>query len=137
MEAIKQRMDIDIVIVSETKKKGNRTDSVLLCWNGVKKDDRAEAGVGVLIMWRRIRNLITEMIIKVKMKIYGRQVIITGVYGIKEDSLIAGNGEFMNVLKRKVEKIKQSQELIIAGYLNGTKRIKKAVTIYTYNNNEE
>lgn len=122
-----KRMNIDIMVISETKKKGSGIediDGVFHCWSGVRKEERAKAGVGVLIKnkWRKsIKSWepINERIIKVEMDLLGRHVVILGVYGPTADRSEREREEFMETLQEQVEKVNQSQELILAGDLNG------------------
>jgi len=122
-----QRMDIDILIISETKKKGNGTetvDGIFHCWSGVQKQERAKAGIGILMKAKWIKPIktwepINERIIKLVVEMYGREFVVLGVYGPTEDSPTNEKDIFMETLQEQIETVKANQELIIAGDLNG------------------
>lgn len=47
-----EKRNMDILVISETKKKGNGAKDInetLHFWNGVKKETKAQSGVGILI----------------------------------------------------------------------------------------
>lgn len=120
-------MKLDLLITSETKKKGSGTENledVIHCWSGVKKEEHAKAGVAILIKKKLANNIqdwqpVNERIGRLRIKIHGRDIVILAVYGPTEDSRIPEKDEFMDTLKEEIEKINTSQEIIIAGDING------------------
>lgn len=118
---------MDILIISETKKKGNGTENlngIIHCWSGVQNGERAKAGVGILINKKlknciQTREPINEKIIRIVMKMYGREFMTLSVYGPNEDRPVIEKEYFMDSLKEQLEKVKDTQEIIIAGDING------------------
>ena len=116
-----------MTIISETKKKGNGLEEAgdfIHMWSGVKKDQRARVGVGILIRKKYKKNIkswdpINKIIIKLHLKIYGRNLVILGAYGPTDDSPVPEKENFMEALHEEVLKIKHKEEVIIAGDLNG------------------
>ncbi|XP_060530421.1 craniofacial development protein 2-like [Cylas formicarius] len=126
-------MELDILVVSETKKKGNGTeiiDDVFYCWSGVKKQERAKAGIGILIKKKWIKCIkslepINDRVIKIDIVVFGRHIIVIGEYGQTEDSALIEKTSFIQTIQEEIDKIKQNQELIIAGDFNGRTGIKE------------
>ncbi|XP_022188702.2 craniofacial development protein 2-like [Nilaparvata lugens] len=121
------RMNLDVLVTSEMKKKGSGCEEVegtLLFWSGVDKDQRAKAGVGILIRKQLKRFIkswkpVNERIIKVELEMYGREIIILGVHGPTNDSQVQDKENFSECLRVNVEEMKGRKEIILAGDLNG------------------
>ncbi|RZF32288.1 hypothetical protein LSTR_LSTR001752 [Laodelphax striatellus] len=60
-----------------------------------------------------------ERIIEVELEIYGREIVIIGVYGPTDDSQMQDKDEFFECLNATVEKINRRKEIILTGDLNG------------------
>ncbi|XP_072380622.1 uncharacterized protein [Diabrotica undecimpunctata] len=92
-----ESMKLDIMIMTETKKKGNGTEKmgeIIHCWSGIDKKERAKAGIAIILKkkWEpAIENWepINERIAKLNLKVYERQIILLAVYGPTENSSIA------------------------------------------------
>lgn len=121
-----KNMNVDILVVTETKKKGNGTEEIggaLHIWSGVKKEQRAKAGVGILVKKKFRKNIktwepVNERVIRVEIAIYGRDVIIIGAYGPNDDSPVTEKEKFLDTIQNEIANIRK-KELIIAGDLNG------------------
>lgn len=120
------KANIDILVTSEMKKKGNGCDNIdgtLLFWSGVGKDQRAKAGIGILIK-KQLKNYIkswepiNERLIKIELEMYGRDIVIIGVYGPNDDSQIQDKEKFIDCLSENIQKIKHTKEIILAGDFN-------------------
>ncbi|XP_060528331.1 craniofacial development protein 2-like [Cylas formicarius] len=113
--------------MSETKKKGHGTEDIdghLHMWSGINKENRAKAGVSVLInkKWKKTITSwepINEHIITVHLKMCGRSIVLLGVYGPTNDSPATEKITFFETLKEEIEKVKTKQEILIAGDFNG------------------
>ncbi|XP_030747932.1 craniofacial development protein 2-like [Sitophilus oryzae] len=99
-----KNMNVDILVVTETKKKGNGTEEIggaLHIWSGNKT-------------WEPVN----ERVIRVEIAIYGRDVIIIGAYGPNDDSPVTEKEKFLDTIQNEIANIRK-KELIIAGDLNG------------------
>ncbi|XP_072380599.1 uncharacterized protein [Diabrotica undecimpunctata] len=122
-----KRINLDILVTAETKKKGNAThfvDVIFYFWSGKKKEERAAAGVGILVKKKWVKTIktwepINERIVKLIMEIYCKLIVILGVYGPMDNSLVAEKDQFMDTLQEEIGKVRPTQEIIIAGDLNG------------------
>jgi hypothetical protein len=89
MEELKQ----DIMILAETKKKGNGVEILrpyLHFYSGVPKEKRAKRGVSIGVKKRYKRYIMTwealnENMIKVHMNLFGKNLCILGIYAISDD----------------------------------------------------
>ncbi|CAH1975795.1 unnamed protein product [Acanthoscelides obtectus] len=125
--------DIDIAVLSETKKKGQGNsykDEYICFWSGVEKSKRAKAGVAIAIkkvMEKFIMdwNPVDERIITVDMKIKGREIKIFGIYAPTDDSDTNTKDKFFDKLSEELDKTKNRQEIVLIGDLNG--RVGKAL----------
>jgi hypothetical protein len=86
-------MQMDVVVLTETKKKGTRSETVgnyIHFFSGVKKYERAKRGVSVLInkKWKgSIKNYeaVDERILKLDTNIWGYKLTIIAIYAPNED----------------------------------------------------
>ncbi|XP_044762230.1 craniofacial development protein 2-like [Coccinella septempunctata] len=135
------RLRVDIVVLTETKKKGVGVETAgnyIHVHTGVERHQRAKRGVSVLIHKRYQGNItsyeaVDENIIKVNMNLKNRPCTLLGVYGISNDELYAVKDEFFEKLNDEITKIGNNREIIIMGDLNGKtgrKRDNKVVGPY-------
>lgn len=73
-------------------------------WN--PKIKRAKAGVEMLIKKKRIRSIqnwepINKRLLMITMEIFGRQIVIIGIYAPNEDSPATGKEQFMETLQQE------------------------------------
>ena len=121
-----QEMNMDIVILTETKKKGKgeeRLGNYIQFWSGVEKHVRAKSGVAILIKNKWIRKVtdveyIDDRIMKVVINIFGQIIVIFGVYAINDDATIDIKESFFEKLDEEVGKVNSNHEVIIIGDLN-------------------
>ncbi|XP_072398398.1 uncharacterized protein [Diabrotica undecimpunctata] len=118
--------NMDIVVLTETKKKGTGTETVnnyTHIFSGIPKHQRAKRGVSVMVH-KKFKHKITdfetidENIIRVNININQTPVTILGVYAISDDESIAAKDEFFEKLNDIITNIGKSRELIILGDLN-------------------
>lgn len=125
--------NIDITILSETKRKGCGNEEVDGCihfWSGVEKHQRASAGVSIIIknsLKKFIDNYeyVSERILTVTLKIYGYETIVVGVYAPTESTENLIKEQFNEQLSNILNKIKNHQDIIVAGDLNA--RVKSQI----------
>ncbi|XP_044745075.1 craniofacial development protein 2-like [Coccinella septempunctata] len=142
---------MDIIVLSETKKKGIGSEGLreyIHFFSGVGKDQRAKAGVSILIQNKyknKIRSWepLSERFIKVTIQLRGRSITILGVYALNDDATVQAKDNFEEALREIIEDIPNSHEIIVAGDLNarvGRQRNSKVVGIHgeeVLNNNGE
>lgn len=118
---------LDIVVLSETKKKGNGNEvnqNYLHFYSGVDKDKRARAGVSIMInkKWQKyIRNseAINERLIKIEVDILAHRIVIIGVYAPTDDASVAEKEEFLEKLTLLLNTVGNNKEVILMGDFNG------------------
>ncbi|KAK7872016.1 hypothetical protein R5R35_004529 [Gryllus longicercus] len=121
------KMNIDIIILTETKKKATGEEDIgeyWHAWSGVPKSHRARSGVSVLMKqkWKKyIRNIecLSDRIIKIKMMLYGYPTTIIGVYGINDNALVDEKESFFGDLNEIIGNIPIHHEVILVGDWNG------------------
>mgnify|MGYP000029344414 CR=1 FL=1 len=114
-------MQQDIVILSETKKKGQGIETqgtYLHLYSGVSKEKRAKRGISIMIKktykkYIKQWEAINENMIKLNLNIFGKRIAILGVYGLSEDEPQERKDEFYITLNRVIDEIGDSRELII------------------------
>ena len=117
------RLNIDIAILSETKKKGNGNEkckNYIHFYSGVEKSERARAGVSIMINRRLSRFVkswdpIDERISKLTINWKGRIINIIAVYAPNEDAPVTIKDKFENTLRKVLEKIHKSHEIVMGG----------------------
>lgn len=121
-----ERMKVDVAVLTETKKKGQGQEKIGIyhhIWSGVNKNERAQAGVSILVRnkwsekiqhWQEINERIIEIVIKVN----GQMITIIAVYGLNDDTKREKKDEFFELLGERIEKINKAHEVIIIGDLN-------------------
>ena len=121
------RYKIDVLAVTETKKKGQGVENVgpnhILIFSGVNEKDRAKAGVGLLIHKSQEKlveswNFISPRILEVNIKTKGRDIKLLVAYGPNEDANKDEKDIFENDLQLAAEKLNNKQELMVLGDLN-------------------
>lgn len=83
-----RKIRVDILVVSETKKKENGTEKlngILHYWSEVKKEDRAKAGIAVLLRekcGRLVKNYepVNKRILKIYKNVFRCEIVIFGIY---------------------------------------------------------
>lgn len=118
----------DIVILTETKKKGNGVEMLgpfLHFYSGVPKEKRAKRGISILIKKKYKRNItsweaIDENIIKLNINLFGRNMVILGIYNISNDENRIKKDEMFTKINGILSEIGISREIIIAGDFNAS-----------------
>lgn len=121
-----KEMDMDIVILTETKKKGKgeeRFEDYVFFWSGVEKHMRAKSGVAIIIKNKWIRKVIDveyidERILKIILNIFGQTVVVFGIYAINDDASADVKETFFENLSEQLEKVNLIHEIILIGDLN-------------------
>ena len=126
-----EKYDIDIITLSETKRKGCGNEEIreyLHIWSGVEKHQRALSGISILIK-NKFKRLIQEYeyvsdrIVTVTIKIFGHTTKIIGVYAPVDNCEQTVKDQFYEKLSDTINKTKRSVDIIIAGDLNA--RVKR------------
>lgn len=126
-----KKYKLDIAVLSETKRKGRGyedEDEYVHFWSGVDKNERARAGISVLIK-KQLKNYIlnysyiSERILTVTLKIYGYETVIIGVYAPIDSETKQTKDQFYEQMSDIIMTVKKHQDIILAGDLNA--RIKK------------
>lgn len=129
VEEITQELNnlkMDIVVLTETKKKGTGTENVnnyVHIFSGVAKHQRAKRGVSVMIHRKHEHKVtdfetIDENIIRINVNINQKPVTILGVYAIYDDETSAIKDAFFDKINEEMIKIGKTRELIVFGDLN-------------------
>ena len=120
-------MTMDVVVLTETKKKGtgsNTLGNYVHLVSRVKKYERAKKGVSILInkKWKgSIKNWesIDERILRLGMNIWGYKLTIIGIYAPNEDNGAAVKDEFFAKLNEEIVKSGSGRQLMLMGDMNG------------------
>ncbi|XP_030747147.1 craniofacial development protein 2-like [Sitophilus oryzae] len=94
---------MDIVVLSETKKKGHGSENL-----GQKSLRRC------ITSWEPV----SPRLIKMNLSLHGKNITIIGVYAVNDDTLVKDKEEFFEQLSYEISKIGQSREIILTGDLN-------------------
>lgn len=121
------RLNIDVAILSETKKKGTGSEKLgefSHFYSGVDKSCRAKAGVALLIRKKLVRHIesweaINERIMTLRLRVRGHKVVIVGVYAPNDDANVGVKETFYETLTSVIEGIPQDCEVVLAGDFNG------------------
>lgn len=121
-----EEYNMDIIALSETKKKGSGCEEIgkyIHIYSGVSRDKRAKRGVSIAIRKDLKRNIkswesINENIIRVDIKMKGYDTTIIGVYAPTENANANEKEEFRDALTTVLEKISNRRECIVIGDLN-------------------
>lgn len=128
-----KRYQMDIVAVTETKKKGNGSEQLkdyVHLYSGVDKACRARAGVSLFISKKLAKDIkdwqpINERFIRADIKIKGYDMSIIAVYAPSNDETIAIKDDHDNTLHEILDNIGNKKEIILLGDFNahvGAKR---------------
>lgn len=121
-----KRFKMDIIILSETKKKGKgneELDDFIHLWSGVEKHKRAKSGVSVLVKKNFKKNitgwdLIDDRIIKLDITLFAREIVVVGIYGPTNDQNGTVKDRFWERLEEELEKIPGRKEIFMLGDMN-------------------
>ena len=133
-----RRYQMDIVAITETKKKGNGSEVVeeyIHLYSGVDKACRAKAGVSVFINKKFKTSIkdwvpINERILRVDMELKGYDIVIVAVYAPSNDERASVKDEHDNALNQVLSSIASRKEVILLGDFNahvGSRRGDKVV----------
>jgi hypothetical protein len=122
----------DITILTETKKKGNRAETLgpyIHFYSGVSKEKRAKRGVSILVKKRYKRYITTwetinENMIQLHMNLFGKKLCILGIYAISEDESTLVKEDFLGKLNEVIDETGNSREILMAGDFNNRTRRK-------------
>lgn len=121
-----EKMNIDIGVLTETKKKGagnERVGKYIHFYSGVNKNERAKRGVSMVVhqklqqcikSWKEIN----ERIISLELKKNGHEIVIVGVYAPTDDADCDIKDTFYRKLTEVLNDIPPRKELILMGDLN-------------------
>jgi len=118
--------DLDIVALTETKKKGKGNElqgNYLHFYSGVDKAHRAKAGVSLAIhkkFKKHIKNWeeVNERILKLEMEMWGYSIVFLAVYAPTDDSSNEIKDEFYADLTMLLANINNRKEIVLLGDLN-------------------
>lgn len=120
------KFNLDIVALTETKKKGSGNEIIenyVHFYSGVKKENRAKAGVSLLIA-KKYRSCIkdwaaiSERILKVEIKVKGYDVVIVAIYAPSNDDTVAVKDEYQHSLEQVLDRIGNRKEILCLGDFN-------------------
>lgn len=122
-----RRLQMDIVVLTETKRKGTGTEQLenyVHIYSGVDKANRAKAGVSLLISKKFAKNIkdwstLNERIIMAELKIKRYQIVIVGVYAPANDEPVAIKDQHDEQLCHLLDSISNRKEILLLGDLNG------------------
>ena len=122
-----ENMNIDICVLTETKKKGRGNETVgeyIHLYSGVPKDARAKRGVSIAVHKRNKKYIksweeIDEQIITMEMTRNGHQIVIVGLYAPNDDADAMLKDGFYERLTTVLAGIRDNKEIVILGDLNG------------------
>ena len=97
-----ERAGLDIVALTETKKKGRGTEEkhqYIHIFSGVPKEERAAGGVALAIKKKYKKQIkswdqISNRILQVELDIKGHALVITAVYATNDDALDLKSSNF-------------------------------------------
>lgn len=124
MELEKHR--IDICCISETKRKGKgnfKYQSYIMMHSGVNKDQRAHAGVGILVSDRLAKNIenveyLDERLLHVTMNFDTDRIHIVSCYAPDISKTRPEREAFFNDLQDLIKSIPLTQKIFVIGDLN-------------------
>lgn len=120
------KQNIDIIALSETKKKGQGNEKLkkyIHLWSGVEKHERAKAGVSLLVKadlekFIKEYSFISERIVTITLNLFGTETIVIGIYAPNDDATQQIKDQFYWCLSQELNRIKGHQDIIIAGDFN-------------------
>ena len=113
-------------MLTETKIKGSGQEVVgnyIHMWSGVQKDQRAQAGVSILIKKGfknsiKLYDFVSERIIRMDLHVLGSSLSVVGVYGPGVNETTAMKDSFEEQLRLVLEAVKNKDEVVVTGDLN-------------------
>lgn len=120
------KINVDIVALTETKKKGTGTEVVgeyIHIYTGVPKEKRAARGVSLLVR-KKFKNKITnweaidENILTMNIQLNGHNVTVIAAYAPSDDERVATKQEFFEKMEETVANIGNDREIIMLGDFN-------------------
>jgi exonuclease III len=150
LDDILAKKNIKVAAIAETKKNNNsrgreETNNYFQFYNGVGKNERAEAGV-MLMIHKSLQSTIdsytfwNERIIKVRLKTPRGYLTILGIYA-PVDGKEEENDQFYKLLQKIIDKVNKSDMVAIMGNFNariGNNKSKGNTATFgrrTFNNN--
>lgn len=121
------RWDVEIAVLSETKKKGQGIEEVkdyIHIFSGVNKEVRAKRGVSIAIS-RKYKNSIkswtcvNENILTLDFKIKGIEMVFIGIYAPNDDAPETEKIAFFNQLTSVLDGIANRKDVFLLGDFNG------------------
>lgn len=127
-----QEMDMDITVMSKTKKKASGTEEIgpyIHIWSGVPKDQRGSKGVSIVIKKKYKKDLrnweaIDERIIKVNLENFRFKLTILGIYAPNENEKTSILEEFYSKLDEIISDCGDKRDILLLGDFNA--RVGKA-----------
>lgn len=121
-----EELDIDIIALTETKKKGSGTNIIgkyVHIFTGVPKERRAARGVSLLIrkdLKHKISNweAIDENILKMNIKLNGHNITVIAAYAPSDDERKDTKQEFFEKIDETLTEIGNNREVIMLGDFN-------------------
>lgn len=119
--------NIDIAVLSETKKKGNGNefrDNYIHFYSGVDKDKRARAGISIALnkkFQKDVRNwsAINERLITMDLEVFGHKLILIGVYAPTDDATADIKDSFFEKLTSILDTVGNRKDVVLMGDFNG------------------
>jgi exonuclease III len=121
-----EHMNIDIGVLSETKKKGQGNENVanyIHFYSGVNKEKRAKAGVS-RVVHKRLKNSfkswenINERLMQIQVELMGHDLVIVAVYAPNDHAADNVKEAFEVELTTIFSRINPKKEIIIMGDMN-------------------
>ena len=110
---------IDILGITETKKKGQGVDTLgkyKIIYSGVDKQQRAKAGVGIVIKEDLYEDsdytFINERLLELNIELKNRNLKIVVAYGPNESDPREEREDFYNTLQTIIDNVKTNQEIM-------------------------
>ena len=120
-----RKYKIDILGVTETKKKGQGVDNLgshTLIYSGVDINERARAGVALLLTNDIYKtsdfNFVSERLLEVNVQFKTKNIKMIVAYGPNEDAAKEDRDNFFEQLQRILDGTKPNQDIMILGDLN-------------------
>ncbi|XP_044745745.1 uncharacterized protein LOC123307480 [Coccinella septempunctata] len=141
VEKVMKQGKVDIVALTETKKKGNGIEQVgdyIHVYSGVPKSNRASKGVSLLIK-KELKHKLTdweavnERIISANFNLKGHRTTVIGVYAPNEDATVLEKDQFQEQLEDVLVRVGNQREVILLGDFNartGRKKNDKVIGEY-------
>lgn len=121
------KLKMDIVVLSETKKKGQGSEmkgNYIHIYSGVDKSKRAKSGVSLAIHKKLKRYIVkwtcyNDRIISITMSLFAHEIEIIGIYAPTDNAAMDIKLSFYEDLTTVVDSISNRKEIILMGDFNG------------------